>query len=225
MDWRAIIIQPAQMILERTIAYLYKGLGILVVLIIGWLIAKAVENLVSRFLKVAQLDTAADKAGITKILVKGEIKFTLAELIGKLVYWIIMLIVIVAAINILNLTVAAGLLQQIIAYLPSVIAAVFILAAGMFLASIAASGINAVAINSGLTQGPLLSKVAQTVIVVLAVLMALEQLRIATTIINLIIPIVLGSVGLALGLAFGLGGKDVAAKIIKETVDKVGKSK
>ena len=55
--------------------------------------------------------------------------------------------------------------------------------------------------------------------------MALEQLRIATTIINLIIPIVLASIGLALGLAFGLGGKDAAGKIVKEVLDKVGKSK
>ena len=53
--------------------------------------------------------------------------------------------------------------------------------------------------------------------------MALEQLKIAATILNLIIPIVLASVGLALGLAFGLGGKDAAAKIIKETIDKIGK--
>ena len=225
MDWSAIIIQPAQAILNKAIIYAYKGIGILVLLIVGWFIAKAVEGLVVRFLKVAQLDTASDKAGITKILVKGEIKRTLSELIGALVYWLIILISVVAAVNVLNLAVAAALLNNIIAYIPSVVAAIFVLAAGMFLATLAASGINAVAINSGVSNGQLLAKIAQSVIVVLAIILALEQLRIATTIINLIIPIVLGSVGLALGLAFGLGGKDAAAKIIKETVDKIGKSK
>lgn len=225
MDWRAIIIQPAQAILEKAITYAYKGIGILVILIVGWFIAKAVEGLVARFLKVAQLDTAADKAGITKILVKGEIKYTLSELVGALAYWLIILIAIVAAINILDLTVAAVLLNQIIAYIPNVVAAVFILAAGMFLATLAAAGINAIAVNSGISQGQLLAKIAQVAIVVVAVLMALEQLKIAATILNLIIPIVLASVGLALGLAFGLGGKDAAAKMIKETVDKIGKSK
>jgi len=225
MDWRAIIIEPAQIIVNKAILYAYKVVGILAILIIGWFIAKAVENIVSRFLKIAQLDTAADKAGITKILVKGEIKYTLSELIGALAYWLVILIAVVAAVNMLNLTVAASLLQGIISYIPSVIAAIFVLAAGMFLASLAASGINAIAINSGITNGNLLSKIAQTVIVVLAIIMALEQLKIATTIINLIIPIVLGSVGLALGLAFGLGGKDAAGKIVKEVLDKVGKSK
>lgn len=225
MDWRAIIVEPAQMIIDKAIIYAYKGLGILVILIVGWFLAKAVENLVARFLKIAQLDTAADKAGITKILVKGEIKRTLSELIGALAYWIVMLIAIVAAVNALNLTVAAALLHSIIAYIPNVIAAIFVLAAGMFLANMAAAGINAVAINSGISSGQLLSKIAQTVIIVLAIIMALEQLKIATTIINLIIPIVLGSFGLALGLAFGLGGKDAAAKIVKDALDKVGKSK
>jgi len=93
----------------------------------------------------------------------------------------------------------------------------------MFLASFTASAINTVAINSGIAQASLLSKIAQSVIVVLAVIMALEQLRIATTIINLIIPILLASAGLALGLAFGLGGRDAAAKIIKEALDKARK--
>jgi len=213
------------MILEKAIAYAYKGIGILVILIVGWFVAKAVEKVVTRFLKVAQLDVAADKAGITKLFVKGEIKLTLSELIGALTYWIIILIAIVAAVNVLDLTVAAGLLNQIISYLPNVVAAIFVLAAGMFLAALTASIVNTVAINAGIVQASLLSKSTQAAIVILAVIMALEQLRIATTILNLVIPIILASVGLALGLAFGLGGKDAAAKMIKETLDKIGKSK
>ena len=138
MDWSAIIIQPAQVILNKAIIYAYKGTGILVLLILGWFIAKAIEGLVVRFLKVAQLDTASDKAGITKILVKGEIKHTLSELIGALAYWLIILISVVAAVNVLDLAVAAALLNNIIAYIPSVVAAIFVLAAGMFLATFAA---------------------------------------------------------------------------------------
>jgi len=225
MDWKAIIIEPVRIILDRGVVYAYKVIGILAILIIGWFVAKAIEKLVSRFLKIAQLDMAADKAGITKLLVKGEIKYTLSELIGALSYWLVILIAIVAAINVLNLTVAAVLLHQIIIYIPHVIAAIFILAAGMFLAALSASAINTIAINAGISQSSLLAKTAQTVIVVLAAIMALEQLEIATTILNLVIPIVLGSIGLALGLAFGLGGKDAAAKIVKEALDKVGKSR
>lgn len=219
MGWNAIILEPAKTILNNAATYLSKVCAILVILIIGWIIAKVVQNVVTRFLKVAQLDIAADKAGITKILTKGDIKHTLAELIGLLVYWLIMLIVVVAAINALNLTVAAQLLNQIVTYVPSVITAVFILAVGMFVAVIAATAVNTVAVNTGVSQAQLLSKLTHTVIVVLAVIMALEQLKIATTTINLVISIVLGAVGLALAIAFGLGSKDEAAKIVKRTLD------
>src|SRR3989338_4331391 len=177
MDWRVILIEPARLILDKAVVYAAKGLGIAVILIIGWFIAKAVQNLVTRFLKIAQLDVAADKAGVTKILTKGEIKYTLSELIGILVYWVIMLIVIVAAINALNLAVAAQLLDQIVIYVPNVIAAIFVLAAGMFVAVLASAGVKTVAINAGISQSEVLAKITQTVIVVLAIIMALEQLK------------------------------------------------
>jgi len=221
MDWKMIVIEPAITILNNVASYASRAFGILVILIIGWFVAKVIQNIVTRFLKIAQLDVAADKAGITKILSKGEIKYTLAELIGLLVYWLVMLIVVVAAVNALNLTVAAQLLNQIVAYIPNVIAAVFILSVGMFVAVLVSRSVNTVAINAGMKQSQLLAKISETVIIVVAILMALEQLKIATTILNLIIPIVIGSVGLALALAFGLGGKDAAAKAIKETLDKL----
>ncbi len=225
MNWTSVILEPVRLILDKAALYSMKALGILAILFIGLLIAKFIQNLVTRFLKIAQLDTAADKAGITKILVSGEIKYTLAELIGVFVYWLVMLITIVAAVNALNLTVAAQLLQQMVAYVPNVIAAVFVLAVGIFLAALSSGAVNAVAINAGITQAKLLAKATEVIILVVAVIMALEQLKIATTIINLIIPIVIASVGLALALAFGLGAKDIAGKTIKELLDKIAKSK
>ena len=221
MDWKTIILEPARIILDKTAVYTSKILAILLILAIGWFIAKAVQKVVTRFLKIAQLDVVADKAGITKILVKGEIKHTLSELIGFLVYWLIILIVIVAAVNALDLTVAALLLNQIVAYIPNVIAAIFILAVGIFVSFLVSTAVNTVAVNMGMSQARLLAKIAETVILILVVIMALEQLKVATTIINLIIPILLGSLGLALALAFGLGGRDAAGKFIKETLDKI----
>lgn len=222
MDWWSVIImEPTRTILNIVITYASRVLGVIVILIVGWLIAKAVQSVATRFLKATQIDSAADKAGITKILEKGEIKYTLAELLGLFVYWLLILIVIAIAINALNLTVAAQLLNQIIIYVPNVIAAVFVLAVGMFVAFLASAAINTTAVNAGISQARLLSKITEWIILLLVIIMALEQLKIATTVINLIIPIVLGSVGLALALAFGLGGKDAAAKAIKETLDKI----
>jgi uncharacterized membrane protein YkvI len=89
----------------------------------------------------------------------------------------------------------------------------------MFVALVVSRVVNTAAVNAGIAQARVLSKISETIILIVVIIMALEQLKIATTIINLIIPIVLGAIGLALALAFGLGGKDAAAKIIKETLD------
>lgn len=221
MNWSMVVLEPATTILNKAAAYLTTAVGVLIILIIGWFVAKAVQKVATRFLKIVQLDVAAEKTGIAKILVKGEIKYTLSELIGLLIYWLIVLIVATAAINALNLTVAAQLLNQIVTYVPNVIAAVFVLAVGMFVAVLVSATVNATAVNAGIVQARLLAKTTEVAIVIVAVMMALEQLKIATTIINLIVPIVLGSIGLALALAFGLGGKDVAAKLLKEGLDKL----
>ena len=221
MDWNTILLEPARVLLNKAAIYASKAIAVLAILIVGLLVAKVVQNIVTRFLKIVQLDVGADKAGITKILVKGEIKYTLSELIGILVYWLLMLIVVVAAINALNLTVAAGLLNQLVAYVPNVIAAVFVLTAGMFISLLVSKAVSTAAINAGISQASLLAEITETIILIVVVIMALEQLKIATTIINLIIPIILAAIGLALALAFGLGGKDAAAKMIKETLDKL----
>lgn len=221
MNWSMVILEPATTILNKAAAYLTTAVGVLVILIVGWIVAKAVQRVATRFLKIVQLDVAAEKTGIAKILVKGEIKYTLSELIGLLIYWLIVLIVAAAAINALNLTVAAQLLNQIVTYVPNVIAAVFVLAVGMFVAILVSATVNATAVNAGIAQARLLAKTTEVAIVIVAIIMALEQLKIATTIINLIIPIVLAAIGLALALAFGLGGKDVAAKLLKEGLDKL----
>src|SRR3989338_9675502 len=132
MDWGLIVFEATRSILDKLVIYSSKIFFILVILIIGWFIAKLMQRVVTRFLKIVPLDTLADKAQITKILINNGIKYTLSELIGILFYWSIILIVCVAAVNALNLTIAAQLLNQIVTYVPSVIAAVFVLAVGIF---------------------------------------------------------------------------------------------
>ena len=221
MDWGLIVFEATRSILDKLVIYSSKIFFILVILIIGWFIAKLMQRVVTRFLKIVPLDTLADKAQITKILINGGIKYTLSELIGILFYWSIILIVCVAAVNALNLTIAAQLLNQIVTYVPSVIAAVFVLAVGIFVSSLASGAVNTVAVNAGISQAKLLAKITQVAILAVVIIMALEQLKIATTILNLIVPIILAAIGLALAIAFGLGGKDIAAKIIKDALDKL----
>ena len=140
---------------------------------------------------------------------------------GGLIYWVVMLLVFMAAMNALGMTVVAGLLDKVILYIPNVIAAIFIISLGMFFASIIGSIIMTACMNAGMKKAKLMSQVTQTVIVVFAAIMTLEQLNIATTILNTTVTVLLGAIGLAFALAVGLGSKDMAGKLMYDLVEKL----
>lgn len=223
MDWNAIVIEPIRAIFIRTGAFIPKLVGILVILIIGWIVAKVLQSVVTKGLKTARFDAVSDRIGLANILIKGEVKYTLSELLGVIVYWLIMLIAFLAVANLLNLTVAAALLDKVILYLPNVIAAIFILVLGMFFANIMGAIVKTAIANAGIGHGNALSKVVQVVIMVFAAAIALEQLQIGTAIITMTFNIVLAAVGLAIAIAFGLGCKEMAGRFIGDVVDKLKK--
>lgn len=224
MDRLALIVaDPVKAMLIKIWSYIPTILGAIVILVIGWIIAKFVEAIVVRALKAVRLDVVSDKAGIANMLAQGEIKWTLSELLGVIVYWIIMLSVLAAALNALNLTVAGDLLSRLVAYIPNIIVAIFVLVLGSFLASFVAGIVRTAASNAGIGTAKLLGKITQAVLVIFAVIIAIEQLNIATAFIAFAVNIILASIGLALALAFGLGCKDIAAKAMQDVLNKVKK--
>ena len=219
MDWSVILIEPVKAMLIRAATFLPTLIGILVILIVGWIVAAILKGVVVKLLKTIQFDVASEKSGLSDILRKGGIKNTLSELMGGLIYWIVMLLVFMAALNALGMTVVAALLDKVILYIPNVIAAIFIISLGIFFASIIGSIVMTASMNAGIKQGKLLSQVTQTVIVIFAAIMTLEQLNIATTVLTTTITVLLGSMGLAIAIAVGLGSKDIAGKLMQELLD------
>ena len=221
MDWNLIVVEPVRAMLVRVTTFLPTLIGILVILIIGCIIAAVLKNVVTKLLKVIQFDTASEKSGLSDVLRRGGIKNTLSELIGGLIYWIVMLLVFMAALNALGMTVVASLLDKVILYIPNVIASIFIVSLGIFFASVIGTIVMTACSNAGIKQAKLLSQITKTVIVIFAVIMTMEQLNIATTVLTTTVNIVLGAVGLALAIAIGLGSKDIAGRLMSELVDKL----
>lgn len=220
MGWQTIILEPTQAMLTRAGLFIPMLLAVILILVIGWIIAKALQQLVTRGLKLIQLDNISEKAGLADILAKGEIKYTVSELIGVIVYWLGMLIVLVTAINAIGLTVAAELLDKIVLYVPNVIAGIFILVIGMFLATFVAGLVRTTAANAGIGQAKGLGHIAQVVIIVFAIIISLDQF-IRTDVLKNSINIVLAAIGLGLALSFGLGCKEIAGKFVADLIDKV----
>ncbi|MFH1248457.1 MAG: hypothetical protein V1490_04845 [Candidatus Omnitrophota bacterium] len=215
------MIEPVKTLAAQIGQFVGNLLMVVVILIVGWLISKFIKNLVLKLLKTIKLDGISEKVGLKELLGKGGIKYSLSELMAVVCYWLCLLIAMVVAVNALGLTIAADLLNKIVLYIPNIIAAVFIIILGMFTATLLKNIVQTAANNAGLYQSKFLAKLVEVVVIVFTVIMTLEQLSIGGKVIELIISIVLGSMGLALGLAFGLGCKDIAGKFVSDFVDKI----
>ncbi len=225
LNWQAIVIEPAKTVIMQISQFLINMLLVLAILLVGWLVSKLVRSILSRLLKTLRFDTIGKKIEIDKLLSKGGIKQSPSDLIGIVVYWIILLITFVVAVNAIGLTIAGDLLNRIVLYIPNIVAAIFILIIGMFVATLLRNIVKTAAINTGLIHAQLLSKIVEAVVIVFAVMITLEQLNIGARIVEMIVSIVLASFGLAFALAFGFGCQDTAKKFLNDIIEKFNSKK
>lgn len=220
-NWQIVLLEPIKQILARIGSFLANVLLVLIILIIGWIIAKIIKAIVTKVLAAIKIDELSDKIELKKLLEKGGISLVLSELIGTICYWLVLLITFMVAINAIGLTIAADLLNKVILYIPNVIAAIFILVIGMFVATLLRNIIDVAANNAGIAQSKFLSNVVGVIITAFAIFVAMEQLGIGIHITELSLSIILGSVGLAVALAFGFGCQHIAGKIVGDWLDKI----
>jgi len=220
IEWDNLIVEPVREMLTKVMAYLPVLLGALVILIVGWIVAKAIRRIVDWLLKTVRFDTMADKAGISEVLRKGNLRTNAREVVSGLVYWLIMIMVLVMVVNALGLPKASEVLASLFAYVPRVIAALFVLVVAMFLANFVSGIVSTAAENANLPKPQLLAGISRWAIIIFAVTISLGELGIGTLLVTTTFNIILGGICLALALAFGLGGKDAAARYLEELKEK-----
>ena len=216
IEWDNLIAEPIRQMLTRIMAYLPVLLGALIILIVGWIVAKAIRRLVDWLLKVVRFDVMADKAGISEVIRKGDLKISAGEVVSKLVYWLIMIMVLVMTVDALGLPKTSDVLASLFAYIPRVIAALLVLVVAMFLASFVSGIVSTAAGNAKMPKPELIAGISRWAIIIFAATIALVELGIAPLLVTTTFNIILGGIVLALALAFGLGGKDAAARYLEE---------
>jgi hypothetical protein len=224
-NWQGVLMEPAKAVLTQIGQFLVNILLVIVILIVGWLISKVIKAVVTKGLRAIKIDQLSDRIELDSLLEKGGITYSLSELLGVVFYWLALLVTFMVAINAVGLTIAADLLNKVVLYIPNVIAAIFIIIVGMFIATLLKNIVQTAAMNAGLSQVKLLSKLVEIIIVVFAIIIALEQLNIGIRITELTVGVILGSIGLGLALAFGLGCKDIAGRATADFIDKVKSKK
>ena len=201
-------------------AYLPRVLTAIVLLILGWLIARTVQRVVVRLLRLARLEAAAEQTGVDDFLVRGGVRFTVVTLIGEIFYWGLLLIFSVAVFNLIGLTLSPESVARLSSYVPNVMAALVVLIFGSLGARLIRGLVVAYLGNVGVTGSERIGFLVQAALVAFVVLLALEQLRIDVKLLASAFQLAFGGICLALAIAFGLGGRNWAESILERTWSK-----
>jgi hypothetical protein len=193
-------------------------IGFLLILLVGWLIAKIVRTLVTKGLEALGLDKALNDSAAGEYVEKFSPGASPSRLIGAVAFWFIFLFVLTAAFSALKIPAVTAFMTEVLNYLPNVIAAVIIFVIAAAVAG-AIGGIVAKLLGDTPT-GKVVASVVPALIMVIAVFMILNQLRIAPAIVSITYTALIGSVALGAALAFGLGGRDVAGRMLQDAYDK-----
>lgn len=200
-------------------AFLPDLLAAMIILVLGWIGCNLVRVISVRLFKLFQLDSLADRSGIGRVLERGGIKQNASEILGLLVFWFFFLIVIVATLDTLGLPGVTDTLNAVFLYLPRVAAAIVILILGLYLASFIETVTRTSCANAGLQQADSIGRVTYYATVVFIIAGILEVLEIASEIVVWAFILIFGSVCLALAIAFGLGGREVAARFLEKWLE------
>lgn len=207
------ILAPLQVSLARLGGYLPKLGGLLLILVVGALAAVGIATLVEQLLTFLRLEKGAKKINIPGILKKGGIGLSLSELITEIVFFLIIIVTLITALEFYGLF-TGPIIAQVLGYIPHVIAAVFILILGILLAIFISGIITLVGGNVRIAQAQTLGNIAKCAIIVVAGLLALRELGLGVVLTAKSKDIILGGLVLGFALAFGLGAKDKAGKFL-----------
>lgn len=213
--WGTAVFTPLQDIWYRFLIFLPNLIGALLILIIGWIIAAGLDRLVTQILKQIKLDTALNKVGVRNFFRKAGVDFETSDFIGGLVRWTIILVAFLAAADILGLAKVTDFLNEILGYIPNIFVAVAILLIGMLAANFFAHVVRGAVGIAKIRSANFLASITKWVIWIFTILVALNQLGVASMIINYLMMAIFFMIALAGGLAFGLGGQKAATEALE----------
>lgn len=212
IDWS---LEPVRAFLLRAGEFLPRILLAVVIVVVGWMVAKMVRYAIAKGLRAVNFNVLTERAGIDAFLHDGGIRADTTEILALLFYWLVILASLVMAFNLLGLEYITDLLGRVVWFLPKVMVALLILAFGAYFARFIGNAVIAYCRNVHLQDAEILGRLAQYAILAFVVLIALDQVNVGGEIVRQTFLIVLAGVVFALALAFGLGGKEWAAEMLE----------
>jgi len=215
--WTQLLLNSFYRVLYGVMSVIPALIIAIIVLILGWLIGSALSKLVAQIFKAVKIDNVLRSSGLEDLLMKAGMKLNSGKFVGEVVKWFVIVVALITAFDVLGLDQVNNFLQQVVvAYIPDVLAAVLILLVSVVIAEALRKAVVASAKAADLHYANLLGVVTKWAIWVFAILAVLFQLGIGAIFIQTLFTGVVVALALAIGLAFGLGGRDAAAKYIED---------
>ena len=191
-------------------------LGALLLLAIGWIVAGFIGGLLAKFLRTIRVDDLAERSGIAGFLRRARVNADAAGVIGGLVKWYVRLVFLLLAANAVGLTAVGGIVNQVLAFIPNLLVAILILGVFSWLATTAKNLVTGAVESAGMPNANMLGSITFVAVLAFGIIAAANQIGVAATLINTLFIGVVGALALAFGLAFGLGGREEAARMLSD---------
>ena len=218
--WTDILLSSFREVVQRLALAAPRLLATVTLILVGWVMAAVARRLTVRILQAADLDGRCRRWGLTATLSRSGVRQPPTLLVGRLIFWTIFLVALLMGIEALEMPATAGLVAVVLRFLPNLIVAVLVMAIGWLLANFLGQAALIGAVNAQVAGAPLIAGAVRWLVLVFAGGAALTQLGIAREMVLLAFGIAFGGTVLALALAFGLGGKELAREILESRLRK-----
>ncbi|MBS1190873.1 MAG: small-conductance mechanosensitive ion channel-like protein [Rhodocyclaceae bacterium] len=219
-DWGTAFLTSFAGAMTMFFSAIPKILGFVVILIAGWFIASLIARGVVALLNAVKFNSFADRAGLSDFVHKVDKNANASGMFGVIVKWFVRLIALVVAFDALGLPAVSGVLQQLLMWLPNLVVALVALMIGGLAANALGGLVRGAAAEGGLERPDFLAKVARIAVWAFAIVVAVNQIGIATQLVDALFMATVGAIALALALSFGLGGRETAGKIVQRWYEK-----
>jgi len=214
-DWTTVTLQALQNLWQGFLNFIPKLIGAIVIFVIGWFIAVWVGKLVAEILRRLRVDKIFEKTKWEEALEKAEFKMKMSDFIGGIVKWVLVIVFLLAAVEILGLVQFAAFLRTIVAWLPNLVVAAAIFVVAVIIADIAEKLVKAIVGKMNVRYVNFVGSIVKWAIWIFAILAILAQLGVAPEIVQILIGGFVALIVISCSIAFGLGGKDLAREFLE----------
>lgn len=214
-DWGASLMASLTSAMSLFFAAIPRLFGFIVIVILGWIVSALLAKAIAMLLRKAHFNQLAERSGFADFVSKTGTETDSAGMIASIANWFVRLIVLVVAFDALGLPAVSEVLRDLLLWLPNLAVALVVLVIGGIAANAVSKLVRGMTAEADLDNPDFLAKLASMAVWAFTVVVAVSKIGVATTLVNMLFMAVVGAFALALGLAFGLGGRDTASEIIR----------